>query len=242
MIKVFDFNPAWGLPTPSASALKLKTYMRMADIPYECEYVQRPQNSPKGTVPWIDDGGMLLADSAFIIDYLKEKFGDRLNDSLPAEKLATAHAVRRMLEENLGRIIGYTRWLVEANWPVTRDVAFAAMDEPWKSEISARAREKIREDMVLHGIGRHTADEVQEIGLRDVRAVETLIGDKPYLLDDRPREFDATVFGVIVQFLVPPLVCSISDYARSSPVLSGYCARMLKQYFPEFPMDERTRA
>lgn len=233
MIKIFTFPPAWGLPTPSSFGLKVETYMRMADIPYKIEYVRRPENSPKRTVPWIDDDGVLLADSSFIIDYLKDKFGDRLNEGLDPVQLATAHAVRRMLEENLARIIGYTRWIVDENWPETKEVGFGSMDEPWKSDISAKAREKLREDMILHGIGRHAPDEVQEIGIRDVKAVETLLADKQYLLDDQPREVDASVFSVLAEYIVPPLKCAISDYARASDTLTGYCNGILGRYFPE---------
>ena len=73
MIKVFTFRPAWGLPSPSPFGLKLEAYLRMADIPYECEYVQRMTDSPKRTVPWIQDGDRVLADSGFIIEYLKNQ-------------------------------------------------------------------------------------------------------------------------------------------------------------------------
>jgi hypothetical protein len=106
------------------------------------------------------------------------------------------------------------------------------VQEPWKTQVSEKAREKIREDMVLHGIGRHTPAEVQHIGLQDVRAVEILLGDRPYLLGDRPREVDCAVFAVLAEFIVPPLQCAISDYARSSAALSGYVRRILQRYFP----------
>ena len=234
MIKVFNFAPAWGLPSPSPFGLKLEAYLRMAEIPYECEYVQRMTDSPKRTVPWIRDGDLVLADSGFIIQHLKREHGDRLNDGLAPAQLATAHAVRRMVEENLARIIGYTRWLTDENWPATFEVGFGAMDEPWKSDISAKARTKIREDMELHGIGRHTPDEVQHIGVLDVKALEEMLGDKKYLIDDRAREVDASVFGILVQYIVPPLECAISDYARSSSTLTGYCENILQRFFPEF--------
>jgi glutathione S-transferase len=231
MITVFNFGPAWGLPSPSPFGLKLETYMRMADIPYECEYVQRMTDSPKRTVPWIQDGDVVLADSGFIIEHLKREHGDRLNDGLTPPQLATAHAVRRMVEENLARIIGYTRWLTEENWPATFEVGFGSMDEPWKTDISTKARDKIREDMILHGIGRHTAEEVQQIGLLDVKAIEELLDNKDYLIDDRPREVDASVFGILVQYIVPPLKCAISDYARSSGRLTAYCDNILQHFF-----------
>ena len=233
MITVFNFAPAWGLPTPRPFGLKLEAFLRFAEIPYDCEYVQRPVDSPKGTVPWIRDDDLELADTGFIIDYLKDAYGDRLNDGLTSTQLATTHAVRRMVEENLARIIGYTRWLTEENWPATREVGFGQMDEPWRSDISAKARERIREDMHLHGIGRHTPDEVQSIGLQDVKAIEELLGDKTFLIDDRPRAVDASLFGILVQFIVPPLQCGISDYARNSKTLTRYCENILDKYFPD---------
>ncbi len=234
MLKVFTFAPSWGLPTPSSFGLKVEAWLRMAKIPYECEYVARPMASPKRTVPWIQDGDLLLADSGFILDYLREQHGDPLGIRLSASQRATSHVIRRMLEENLARIIGYTRWIADENWPETRDVAFGDMEEPWKSDISAKAREKMREDMELHGIGRHTPDEVQLLGIADVKAVEQLLGDKPFMFGDRPSDIDATVFGVISQFVVPPLNCATSDYARGSERLSAYVRNMLKNYFPEY--------
>lgn len=233
MITVFNFAPAWGLPTPSPFGLKLEAYLRFANIAYECEFVQRPVNSPKGTVPWIRDNDLELADTGFIIEHLQQVHGDRLNDGLTVTQLATAHAVRRMVEENLARIIGYTRWLTDENWPATREVGFGAMDEPWRSNISAKARERIRENMHLHGIGRHTPDEVQSIGLQDVKTIEKLLADSTFLFDNRPREVDASVFGILAQYIIPPLQCGISDYARNSKTLTRYCENILAKYFPD---------
>ncbi len=233
MITVFNFAPAWGLPTPSPFGLKLEAYLRFANIAYECEFVHRPVNSPKGTVPWIRDNDLELADTGFIIEHLQQVHGDRLNDGLTVTQLATAHAVRRMVEENLARIIGYTRWLTDENWPVTREVGFGAMDEPWRSNISAKARERIRENMHLHGIGRHTPDEVQSIGLQDVKTIEKLLADSTFLFDNRPREVDASVFGILAQYIIPPLQCGISDYARNSKTLTRYCENILGEYFPD---------
>jgi glutathione S-transferase len=232
MIQLYKFAPAWGLPTPSSFALKVEAYLRLTGLPYEPVHVQRPMDSPKKTVPWIRDGEMLLADSGFILEYLKEKHGDPLGAGLSAGERALSHALRRMVEENLARIIGYTRWLTEENWPATREVGFGAMAEPWKTQISGKAREKIREDMILHGIGRHTPAEVQHIGLLDVQAIETLLGGRPYLLGAGPREVDCAVFGVLAQFVVPPLQCAISDHARASAPISEYVYRMLERCFP----------
>ena len=234
MLTVYNFAPAWDLPTPSPFGLKLETWLRMAGVPYECEYVQRPVDSPKGTVPYIRDGDCVLADTGFILEYLNARHGwplGRLSDVA----CARAHVIRRMLEENTARIIGYTRWLTDENWPATREVGFGKMQEPWKSDISAKARKRIGEDMHLHGIARHTPAEVQHIGTLDLEALENVIGRKPFVLGDQPSDVDATAFGIVVQFIVPPLVCAMSDYARRSPVLCHYVGHILERWFPEYP-------
>ncbi len=233
MITLYKFPPAWSLPTPSSFALKVETYMRMADIPYEIEHVSRPQNSPKGTIPYIDHDGELLADSGFILEHLKTKFGDHLNEGLSENDKAVAHMARRMFEENLARIIGCSRWMIDENWPQTVAVGFAQVPDAMRDKVSAAAREKITEDMHIHGIGRHSAEEIQDIGIRDVKAAETLLGAKPYMMGEAPTELDATAFGTLAQYIVPPLKCGISDYARASDTLSAYVTRMLDRYFPD---------
>ena len=35
MIKLYQFNPAWGLPNPSPFCMKVETYLRMVGLPYE---------------------------------------------------------------------------------------------------------------------------------------------------------------------------------------------------------------
>jgi len=81
MITLYKFAPAYGLPTPSPYALKLETWLRMVDIPYEIEIVTRTINSPKQTVPYIGDAGELIADTGFIIEYLERKHGLDLDAS-----------------------------------------------------------------------------------------------------------------------------------------------------------------
>jgi hypothetical protein len=35
MIKLYQFNAAWGLPNPSPFCMKVETYLRMVSLPYE---------------------------------------------------------------------------------------------------------------------------------------------------------------------------------------------------------------
>lgn len=56
------------------------------------------------------------------------------------------------------------------------------------------AKYKIRQTMLLqvgnrargHGIGRHSSDEVQKIGCDDVQAISDFLGDKPFIMGEKP--------------------------------------------------------
>jgi hypothetical protein len=57
--------------------------------------------APKRKLPYIDDGGTIVADTSFIIDHLKARYGDPLDAALPPLERAQATAFQRLIEENL---------------------------------------------------------------------------------------------------------------------------------------------
>jgi glutathione S-transferase len=75
MIKLYQFNPAFGLPNPSPFCMKLKTYLRMTRIPFEIVPNASLAMAPKGKMPYIEDQGRVIGDSGLIIDYLKATYG-----------------------------------------------------------------------------------------------------------------------------------------------------------------------
>ena len=87
-----------GVPMISNFALKLETYLRMADIPYENSFV--PKMSSKGKIPWIAYNGKRIADSNFCIAFLNEEFKVTLDDKLSKTEKAVSHAIKTMVEEN----------------------------------------------------------------------------------------------------------------------------------------------
>ena len=80
MIKLYQFKPAWGLPNPSPFCMKVETYLRMAGLPYEAINGALPFKAPKKKLPYIEDGTQLIADSGFILEYLKATHGDPLRN------------------------------------------------------------------------------------------------------------------------------------------------------------------
>jgi glutathione S-transferase len=79
--------------------MKLETYLRMAGLPFELLNDGNVMKAPKGKLPYIEDGSTVLADTHFIIDYLKTRYGDPLDAGMTAQERALATAFGRLLEK-----------------------------------------------------------------------------------------------------------------------------------------------
>ncbi|KAG9333891.1 hypothetical protein JZ751_009410 [Albula glossodonta] len=81
-------RPKSGVPSLSPFCLKMETYLRMVDLPYQNYFDGKL--SPQGKMPWIEYNNQQVSGTEFIIDFLEEKLGMTLNKSLsPQEKAVT---------------------------------------------------------------------------------------------------------------------------------------------------------
>ena len=68
---------------------------------------------------------------------------------------------------------------------------------------------------------------------RDIDALAALIGDKTYLMGDRPCGADAFVFAIVTSILTPPLDGALQAAMRSHANLVAYRDWLTRQFFPE---------
>src|SRR3990172_181027 len=196
MITLYQFPPACGLPNISPFCMKVEVYLRMARLPYQTAIVSM-RKAPKGKAPHIEDNGRILAESGFIIDYLKATYGDSLDAWLSAEQRATAHALRRMMEENMYWAVLYSRWFEDRNWEKVRKVFFGGLPVPLRSFIPFLVRANMKKALWGHGIGRHRREEIYALGRSDITALAEFLGTKAYFLVDRPRSLHATAYAFL---------------------------------------------
>jgi glutathione S-transferase len=76
------------------------------------------------------------------------------------------------------------------------------------------------------GIARHSDTEIFELGLDDVKTVETLLGEKDFILGDKPAEVDATVYAFLHGMSAEVFPTPIQAHIRGSKALMAYHARM----------------
>ncbi len=231
MIRLHQFAPAFGLPNASPFCMKVENYLRMAGLPYETVDDGNVFKAPKGKLPWIEDGPHRVADSSFIIDHLKQAYGDPLDAALTPLQRAQATAWQRLFEENLYWAVLYTRWIDPQGWPLTRQAFFGSLAAPLRAVVPRLARRGMVAELRGHGMGRHGPDEILAIGCRDLGAVADFLGDQPYLLGPQPCTLDAIGYAFLANVLWAPLDSALRRHAAARPNLQAYCQRMRERYY-----------
>lgn len=141
MITLYKFGPIGDVCDASPFCVKVEAYLRMAGLPYEilsgAHYLRK---APKGKLPYIDDNGKVIADSSFILNYLKATYGDSLDSGLNPQEKAIAHAFAKMIEENLYWVLVHARWKLDHNWAILNRTFFGSIPFPLNKIIAFIAR------------------------------------------------------------------------------------------------------
>jgi len=232
MIKLYQPKRAFGLPNPSAFCVKLETYLRMTDTDYEL-LIGQPNKGPKGKIPWIEDGDLRLGDSELIIQYLKSKDGNKLDGRLSKEEAAQGHAIRKLAEESLYFISSHSKWAVDTGFAIYSAELFADMPAIIKLFVPSLVRKRAVASLHAQGIARHSQEEIDDIGSRDVEALSALLGDKKFFFGETPTSIDASVFGVLGNLMDGPFESGTRTAAVSKPNLRGYITNIRETYFAD---------
>lgn len=226
MIKLYQFPPLFGVPNLSPFCVKVETYLRLAGISYHTVILHSPGKAPKGKLPYITDGEKTIADSSFIIEYLKEHYGDKLDADLTPTQKALALAVQHLLEEHLYWEFFYERWVADEGFAVMYNKIFSKMPLPFRWFIPTIVRNKFTKACYAQGIGRFTSEERFHLGKKDIDAIVVLLGSHPFFLGDKPTSIDAVLWGCLTPLLNAPIPSALKDYAKTIPTLVNYDHRM----------------
>lgn len=230
MITLYQMPPAGGLPNLSPFCFKIENYLRMIGEPFEVE-IASPQKAPKGKLPFIKDGDVVVSDSAHIVAHLKKTRGDKLDKDLSAADRALGHSLRRMLEEGTYFCLVYGSWIDDAGWALTKKDLFREMPAPMRVFLPGIVRRMVTKQARAQGTGRHTRDEIHAMTSADVGAVAALMGERPYCLGDSPTSTDATAYAFLALMLWGP-VPSFAGLVQEHANLVAYCERMKARYYP----------
>lgn len=134
--------------------------------------------------------------------------------------------------------------------------------ESWKFKLARPLIiHRMKEQAMAQGMGRHKKAEVIEMGLKDLKALSTYLGSKPFFMGQKATEVDCAVFGMLAQILwnspdspykhllesnitsvIPfnlsensiSFWCLILIIIEELKNLKGYCLRMKETYWPDW--------
>ncbi len=233
MITLYTFGPFLGTPDASPFVIKTMLLLKLAGVPFT-EARSNPFKAPRRLLPYIDDAGTLVPDSGAIQKHISTKYNFDFAAGLNAEQRAVAWSVERMCEDHLYFAMLHARWADPAAFArgLGRHM-FGAIPAAIRPVVKALLRRTNAKRLHGHGLGRLSRDEIQEVAIRDIDALATLLRDNPYLFGQAPCGADATIFAMLTAIMTPPLDIAIRAAARRHQNLAAYCQRITARYFPD---------
>ena len=233
VITLHRFGPFLGTPDSSPFVIKLMVLMKLAGLTFDA--VQgNPLKAPKKLLPYIVDEGATVADSALVRLHIERKYGIDFDAALTDEQKGVALAVERMCEDHLYFAMLEARWLDPVAFKKGVGTMFGIVPAPLRPVAKVMLRRDNRARLHGHGLGRHSKSDIATLATQDIDALAAIMGDKPYLMGDKPCGSDAFVFGIVTAILTPPLDNALRAAIRKHANLVAYRDRMTRQFFPDF--------
>nr|XP_023682351.1 failed axon connections homolog isoform X1 [Paramormyrops kingsleyae] len=229
-------RPKSGAPSLSPFCLKMETYLRMVDLPYQNYFDGKL--SPQGQMPWIEYNHEEVSGTEFIIDFLEEKLGVDLNKSLNPQERAVSRAITKMVEEHFYWTIAYCQWVDNLEETQKMLAVTGPLSDLLKWILSHLTGGIVRREMYGHGIGRFSKEEVYTLMEKDMRTLATLLGDKKYIMGPKLSTLDATVFGHLAQAMWTLPGTRPERLIKGELInLAMYCERIRRKFWPEWYVD-----
>lgn len=223
MITMYQFPRAYGQDfSVSPYCAKLELYFRLTDRKYETAN-GNVLKSPNKLVPYVRwEDGTLEAESDQIIGKL-EKLGPTLDAGLSAEAKARGEELAALAQDAIYFSCLYHRFADDDTWRYQRETVHALV--PWVlSPILSRVirRGQVRK---CEDAGFKDPSDYQK-GLAAVQALSSALSGHDFILDDKPRAADCTVWGNLANCASTATPSPVRNAIRKDDGLSTYIRRL----------------
>jgi glutathione S-transferase len=227
------FGPAFGLPDPSPFAMKADMLMKLSGLDYTTR-ADDVTKAPKKKFPVLIDSGEFIPDSTFIRLHLETRHGIDFDKGLDQRERGIAFAVEKMLEDNLYWAGMYERWMLDENFDRGPRHFFDAIPQPLRMIAIPVIRRQVKRNLWGHGMGRHSHEEIVQLGAMALKALADVMGSNRYLMGNSPCGADATAFSFVAANLCPLFESELCTHVHSHANLVAYNQRMMEEFYPEF--------
>ncbi|KAJ3036278.1 hypothetical protein HDV00_002934 [Rhizophlyctis rosea] len=224
------------LPSASLFVVKLESYLRITQTPYQTNFTLSSSERPKGKMPFISYNSLVMGDSSLIISHLTSESITALpNPDLPLtpSQKALGTAIKALVEDKLYWIQVRLRW-GEGFHDYIYPTFFRPIPFPINYIVSRQMRSGTLAMLNAQGTGRHTIPELFEFWKTDIEALSVLLGSNAYVLGDQPSSFDCVVFGFLYNVIaVKELAPEFRRVVMEKKNLVDYTDRFLRSWWPE---------
>jgi glutathione S-transferase len=231
MITLYTFGPYFGLPDPSPFVMKAEMLLKISGLPYQTNTKGFPK-APKGKLPYIEDGGALIADSTHIRLHLEQKHGIDFDKGLSPRDRGIAWATDKMLEDHFYWHLIYWRWMNDSNFDRGPRGFFKRAPALIRPLVVRSVLKRVRRNLYAQGLGRHTESENSATAGRAIESLAQILGDNPYFMGPTPCGVDATVFAFVAGTLCKTFDSPLRAKLEGMNNLVAYSERMMAEYYP----------
>lgn len=211
--------------TFSPYCLKVEVYLKLVNIPYQT-IETLPNKGPLKKLPFIEDKGRKIPDSRLILEYLKDIYGNELDQNLTEQQLAQGHLLCRLCEESLINVLLFSRWIDNKQWRQFKKIAFGHLPPVIRSLVPLLLRKKMNRKLVCQGYILHDQEQVYAFGADDLEAIAAYLSITPFAVSNEPTSFDATLYAFLSNILDKTIVTPLTMALLKHESLVSYCDRM----------------
>lgn len=220
MIQLHEF-PLINGKNISPFCLKVETYCKLANIPFQ-HVDSSPNKAPRKQLPFIDDQGKIIPDSSNILTYLKEAYGNPLDENCSALQHAQGRLLTQMCENTLYFTMAYSRWVDPSNWPTMKQALFADLPPVIKSIVPSLVQRGVIKQLTAQGTAKKPVDEIYRNAAYDLEAIAEILQQQTFAVADHPTSYDATVYAFLVHIVYSQIQSPLEETAQSLPALKYY--------------------
>jgi glutathione S-transferase len=124
------------------------------------------------------------------------------------------------------------RWVEDHNWALYKlELAAELEPSPEVEQFFQEIRDYLVGEFRGHAVGKMTVDEVRTVACEDLDALAAGLGERPWLMGDRPTSVDAMLYACLLQTYATRCTSPVIDYARTKTGLEAYFNRLRRDYW-----------
>ena len=226
VIELYTLGGAFGMRSVSPFCLKLEMLLAHLELDYSLVIEPDPRKAPKGKMPWAKIDGEVFADSEIIIEVIDRRTDGLVYADLTPQERAYGLGLVRLAEEHLYWLMAAARWLDDDWWPNVKRDFMKIIPAFIRTPVSSLIRRRMKQTVMLQGLGAHTLEEQLGFARRDLAALQDAVSESQFLFGDKVSVFDMGIAAIMAGIYDNQPATRLTYIANEFSVLKAYTERV----------------